>query len=178
MTASAALLPIAATTAQYLVREVGDVVKQGISFVDMLRTPDETATATNAAEVRADNSGSLELSSDSQLVRWKTAWQNTDAQTAALHKILVEKLLESGVDLSEAVVLMTDADGRVLAATGHPDRAAIEQVLDSDPELTRQLRQLFQQVANLKSPSATNATPNAVDIRLVVSEDHAFFASE
>ena len=178
MTASAALLPIAATTAQYLVREVGDVVKQGISFVDMLRTPDESATATNAAEVRADSSGSLELSSDSQLVRWKTAWQNTDAQTAALHKILVEKLLESGVDLSEAVVLMTDADGRVLAATGHPDRAAIEQVLDSDPELTRQLRQLFQQVANLKSPSATNATPSAADIRLVVGEDQAFFASE
>ena len=124
MTATAALLPIAAATAQFLVREVSDVVKQGISFVEMLHTPDETGTATNTAAVSASASESLELTGDSQMVRWKTAWQNTDAQTAALHRILVEKLQDSGVDLSEAVVLMTDADGRVLAANGHPDRAA------------------------------------------------------
>jgi hypothetical protein len=178
MTATAALLPIAATTAQFLVREVSDVVKQGISFVEMLHTPDETAAATDTAAVSASASESLELTGDSQMVRWKTAWQNTNAQTAALHRILVEKLQDSGVDLSEAVVLMTDADGRVLAANGHPDRAAIEQVLASDSELTAQLRQLFQQVANLQSPSGTAVTPNAADIRLVVSKDQALFAAE
>jgi hypothetical protein len=178
MTATAALLPLAAATAQYLVREVGGVVKQGVSFVEMLQAPDATATTAATTEVGSRAGESLELTSDSQLVRWKTAWQNMDAQTAALHQILVDKLQASGVDLSDAIELRTDADGRILVAPGHPDRGAIEQVLDADPELTSQLRTLFHQVANLKNSSGADAAPNAADIRLVVNKDHAFFASE
>lgn len=178
MTASAALLPIAAATAQLVVRGVSDVLKQGTAFADMLLPSDESTPAAQVAATTTDADGALELTNDSRVVRWKTAWQNVTAQTNAIHQMLVEKFAGEDIDLSEPVTLRTDADGRILVANGHPDRADIEQLLESDSELSGQLHQLFRQLADLECPSGSQQAPNISGIRLVVSKDRAFFAGE
>ena len=74
-------------------------------------------------------------------------------------------------------MLTTDANGRVLAADGHLDRGKIEQLLEANPALTAQLRELFQQVASLQASSgAGNGTPQIDDMRLVLDQQQAFFA--
>lgn len=177
MTASTTLLPLAAAATKYLVREVGSMVQQGVAFVDLLRTPDTPAADTAAAHAADDPAGALELTSDSQSLRWKTAWQNAHTQTAALHRILIEKFQASGVDLSESVVLMASRDGRILATADHLDRAAIELALEQDPDLTRQLRSLFEQVAGLQQAPGADTAPDTAEIRLVVSKERAVFAA-
>ena len=51
-------------------------------------------------------------------------------------------LEEAGVDRSELARLRSDATGRIFVANDHPDKAAIEQLFEDNPELANQFRGL------------------------------------
>jgi hypothetical protein len=176
MTVSSVLLPLAAVTARYVVDQVGDAVKSGMSFANALRSTGEDFAADESPTKNPNAEGSPPLTNESQLVRWRAAWQNIQLQTQSLQQVLAEQFAANGIDLSEPIVLTTDADGRVLAAQGHWDRSKIEQLLEANPELTAQLRELFQQVARLQESSGTDDAQQLEDIRLVLDKQQAFFA--
>ena len=133
MTVSSVLLPLAAATARYVVDQVGDALKAGMSFASALRSTGTDSPLTSRRQ-RANAVGSPPLTNESQLVRWRAAWQNIQLQTQSLGQVLVEQFAANGIDLSEPIVLTTDADGRVLAAEGHWDRSKIEQLLEANPD--------------------------------------------
>ncbi|MHB8969493.1 MAG: hypothetical protein ACYC3X_00695 [Pirellulaceae bacterium] len=176
MTVSSILLPLAAATTRYVVGEVGDAVKAGMSFASELRaTGTGLLAADESATKSADTVGAPPLTNESQLVRWRAAWQNIQLQTQSLQKVLVEQFAANGIDLSEPIVLSTDTDGRILAAQGHWDRSKIEQMLEANPQLTAQLRELFQQVASLQESTSADEAQPLEDIRLVLDQQQAFF---
>jgi hypothetical protein len=177
MTVSYAVLPLAAAAARSVVHQVGDTLRAGLSFADVLGSHDNTNPAPGQSPgTREQAAGSPPLTHESQSVRWRAAWQQIQLQTQSLQQVLVEQFADQGVDLSEPIVLTTDADGRVLAADGHLDRGKIEQLLEANPALTTRLRELFQQVANLQASSGAGGTPQLSDVRLVLDQGQAFFA--
>jgi hypothetical protein len=177
MTVSFAVLPLAAAAARSVVHQVGDTLRAGLSFADVLSAHDNTTPPPNQSPATKEQAeGSPPLTNESQSVRWRAAWQQIQLQTQSLQQVLVEQFAAHGVDLSEPIVLTTDANGRVLAADGHLDRGKIEQLLEANPALTAQLRELFQQVASLQASSGAGGTPQIDDVRLVLDQRQAFFA--
>jgi len=175
VTAHAVLWPIAAATAQLVVRGVGDAMEQGASFARVLLSHNEQADA--AQDAPAVETATAELTNDSRMVQWKTAAANLKTQTAALHQLLLERFAAQGIDLSEPIILRTDSAGHLLVDQVHPDRAAIEQLFESDAGLASQVRQLFQQAASLQTPETGSRTFDASSIRLSLNAVQATFSA-
>ena len=55
-------------------------------------------------------------------------------------------LEEAGVDRSELARLRSDATGRIFVANDHPDKAAIEQLFEDNPELAKPIPGAFRAV--------------------------------
>jgi hypothetical protein len=176
VTATAALLPLAAAAAHLVVRGVSDAVQEGASFAHMLTAPQPATPPQQGSATQVAANDAPELTNDSRQIRWKTATQNLDAQTEAVRQLLVAKLAASGIELSEPVVLQTDAAGHLLVANHHPQRAEIEQLLESDSTLAGQLRQLFSQSGDSGGATDVSETPDLSQVRLVVSADKAYFS--
>ncbi|MHB8866402.1 MAG: hypothetical protein ACYC6N_28790, partial [Pirellulaceae bacterium] len=144
MTVSFSLLPLAAAATRYVVDQVSDTLKTGLSFASALNPADANSPADpspgneqNAVE------GSPPLTNESQGVRWRAAWQNLQFQTQELRNVLVEQFAAQGIDLSEPIVLTAQADGSILAVQGHLDRSRIELLFESNPALTARVQELF-----------------------------------
>lgn len=176
VTATAALLPLAAAAAHLVVRGVSDAVQEGTSFAHMLAAPQPATPSQQNSVPKAAANNAPELTNNSRLIRWKTASQNLDTQAESVRRLLVGKLAAHGIELSEPVELQTDAAGHLLVANNHPNRAEIEQLLESDPTLAGQVRQLFSQLSGGDGTSAASETPDLARTRLVVSADKAYFS--
>jgi len=102
----------------------------------------------------------------------------SQAKVAALATELGNLFSQHGIDTSLEVVLQTDAQGQVVVANDHPDKARIEALLARDPALTARFTQLGAAVealcaARLASPQtgalASPTANGATSFRLALS---------
>lgn len=61
---------------------------------------------------------------------------------ADLGREVRDRVDAAGLDASQPIRIQIGVDGRVVVAGDHPDREAIEKLLNADPELANQLRQI------------------------------------
>jgi hypothetical protein len=169
------MLPLAATAAEQVARQVGEVVQFGASFARLLAAGAPVA-ADNAAD--ADRVPEVfEPDVASALRRWQTDLQSLDADTAALHRLLLAQCAAHGVDLAEPLVIRADADQRLLVDNDHPDRSVIEEILLAHGDLASRLRQLFGQAESLHASQDTDGSSGPHPVRLVVDQQHASWAA-
>lgn len=117
---SGALLPVIGVAGIGLARAAADAVKEGLSFAaELARGPDANAQIANADLER----------------------QRMQQQIEALAARIKQQLADAGIDVSQPLTLTSDGLGGI-AAHDHPQKAAIEELLESDFLLLRDFERL------------------------------------
>lgn len=163
------LVPAATAAVDVATQQVGNLVRSGMSFADLLQDrllghreldgvdrADPHASPGPAQTPLGDQVERLAM-----LQRLETLRQNVQRE-------LLQRLNAEGVDLSEPAILIADQEGRLLEQSGHWDRAKIEQLLTDDPQLGNQVRQLLKQATALQTDPA-EPTDSPANMRLVVT---------
>jgi hypothetical protein len=170
---SAALFPLAATAAEHVVRQVGEVVQCGTTFARLLAAG-AAGTAADAADA-GQVPEVFEPDVASALRRRQTDLQALDAETAAVQRLLLAWCAAHGVPLEEPIVIRADADQRLLVDNARPDRSVIEEMLAAQSDLALRLRHLFAQAQSVHAaPDATAA--DRQEVRLVLEPQQAVWA--
>jgi hypothetical protein len=125
-----------------LAHKVLQQVGQAMSFQDVLQTPpseslEDGPAAEDGVEVQAELS----------------EWQEE----------VTRLLLLAGIDVRDPIELRQGRDGGLEVRSAHPQADQIEQLLNSDPQLMQQFRQLVQALAD----QTANGDPH--DVRIALS---------
>ena len=170
------LIPVAVAALETVVSGVGEVLQNGKSFARLMHaSPTEQVEAGGARSVAAADAAPKQSELGQQVQR-AALRQRFETQRQLLHQQLMQRFAEQGIDLSESPVLTVDASGHLLEASGHWDRAQIEELLRSDAGLQNDLVQLLQQGSALRQSGPQAAGGGTSEVaRLVVSEKEIFF---
>ncbi len=172
-----ALIPMATTALEIATQQVSEVVHSSVSFAHLLKdhlagsesasgSPNSVA-ATDATPGKGPDQTQL-----GEQVHREALRQRVEALRETVQRELVQRMAEQGIDLSEPAILVADRQGRLLEASGHWERAQIEQLLSDDKPLGDQVRQLLQQANAWREASGGQPETNDSDgFRLVVSEN-------
>lgn len=142
--ASAALWPIIGATGIGLARTATAVIGEGLSFAAELARGSNSEVHPDQAEQQRE-----------QLQR----------RIEAFASQIKQQLAEAGIDVSQPLTLTDDGLGGI-AALDHPQRAAIEELLEGDFSLLRDFDRLKDDYE--AAAASDNALPE--EFRLVVSE--------
>ena len=152
---SIALIPLASAAAAGLARGAADVVNGGLSF---------------AAELIRGNNDTPQAHGPSELEIAQQQLTEMIEQFAAQIRTL---LSEGGIDLSEPIALESDGLGGVTIASNHPQRGAIENLLDGDVLVNREFDRLREAYDQLPLPPATVGTETRGDFHVLIGKDQA-----
>jgi hypothetical protein len=134
------LLPIAGTALGVVADRAIDAVKEGLSFLDVLR--DAPASETEAPQASTP----------------------APVDPSGLIASLREHFARLGIDLSNPVPLKQDGQGGVIVDGEHPNRVLIESLFNTHGELTEQ----FHALAIALAEEAGNNEYDSEDFRLVI----------
>ena len=173
-----ALIPIAAAAVQTITQQLAEVARGSLSFARELAA----TTSDDGHSSLAMSSAAADLTPEGAVAAGQTQLEIRRDQIRVLlqsvHARLAPRFQEAGIDLSEPVTLAADPSGRILESGGHWDRAAVEQMVEADPQLTADLLRLLEQAGQLAaSTAADGGVGEKTDIRLVLDARQAFFAS-
>ena len=152
---SIALIPLASAAAAGLARGAADVVNGGLSFAaELIRGDDTAPPARGPSELEAAQQRQTEMIE----------------QFAARIRTL---LSEGGIDLPEPLALESDGLGGVSVASDHPQRNAIENLLDGDVLIQRDFDRLRKAYSELPLPPSTESPQERGDFHVLIAKDQA-----
>lgn len=137
--ASAALWPIMGAAGIGLARAATSAVNDSLSF---------------AAELAQGLAPSEESSATSEPTAAEREQEQLRQRIEALANRIKQQLAAAGVDVTQPLVLTSDGLGGI-AATEHPQRAAIESLLESDVLLLRDFERLKDEYAAAAGASSS-----------------------
>ena len=138
------LIPIAGSALGIVADRAIDAVKEGLSFLDVLRdAPDVESQAAQAPAAASVDPSDLIAS-------------------------LREHFARLGIDLSRPVPLKQDGQGGVIVDGEHPDRVLIESLFHTHSRLTEQFNTLSVALAEQSGENEFDSE----DFRLVIDSQH------
>ncbi len=155
MIAEATLIPAAFAAVSSLAQRIASGLAEGLSFQHLLAAEANDSVESAPTVPPAELQGSFQTPAGDR-ARQMALQQTIRHLSKTLHTMLERRFSEQGIDLQQPAVLEIDEDGRLLESSGHPDRADIELLLESDPELAGGLRQFIQQASLMSQQALTD----------------------
>lgn len=170
------LIPAAAAVGALAGRTV-EFLGQNSPFAALLTNAapdtDGASSASKSSEV-APELNAAGNQPESEIRRLEALRQNLKRlEQQVVDQLRTKLAANSEIDMSDPIVLGVHSSGRVLEMSGHRDRALIEQLLENDPELSNQIKQLLEQTAAIE-PSLDLDTA-MLEPRLVMDEPRSIF---
>ena len=148
------LLTIAGTALAPLARDLIEQVSDGLSFQNLLgRKEDPASQATSTT----DSAPRLEIGSSLNAERLEAIRRQPFKELEAYVERLRDRLAAAGIDLTESLPLKAGSRGDIQVDGGHIDRAAIEELLAADAQLSADFRLLANTLENLHNANLTGS---------------------
>lgn len=158
------LFSIAGAALAPLARDVVEQLGDGLSFEKLLGR-DGRAQAGGTDASLADPHAGFPASPEAALL--EAIRRQPLKELEAYVDRLRDRLSAAGIDLSEEIALTLGSRGEIQVDGLHPDRAAVEELLAGDTQLTSTFRQLANALAGRTTSTAGN--PISDEFRLAIS---------
>jgi len=181
MNISSPLISMAAAALDVAVHGVQEVMHGSSRFAEMFRVPGGDETGAKASEGQPEQAATeadpaLNPTQLGQQMQYAALQERFETLRLAVHQRVVQQCATLGIDLTEPAVLTVDSSGRVLETGLHWDRADIERLFESDPELRGEVARLLDLGTRLYSVDPAGALDGAAGTpRLLVGREAAFF---
>lgn len=157
------LLSMAGTALVPLARDLVEQISDGLSFQQMLGS---RGAGDAAPGVAASGHAPAIFPASPEAARLEAIRRQPHRELAALVDRLRERLSAAGIELSAPVPLKIGVGGDIQVDGDHPQRAAIEDLLNADAQLTSTFRQVAGVLAGRHN--ATTGDLNSTELRLTI----------
>ncbi len=167
------LIPIATAAAGSIATGAADLIGDGLSFAGTLIDD----VSKRIQSIAADDPPFVSINDREAAL--KSLHRATQDSLERLRGILTQKLSSAGIHTDAPIELRSDGLGSVQAVDDHPQRAAIERLLNEDRSLATLFNHLTSQQAFLESlETGEDVDPMEISIRLENDEIDVLIASK